>query len=211
MQFVKIPKYFFYPLRMLDYLVYTNMKRWSNKDGTCFISLKIVAKECQTNISTIRKSIERLIKFGYLRKIIKGDLIFYQFSSFEEFEKIPIGLLDNNNLSPLEKSVIIALFYYIVLDSPDYGSTINDYRDLARLIHCTTPVICKVFKNLINKGYVTIHPTGLKHPNTKKEITEKRFNLTKLCSNNIVIKKEDNKRRRFKELFEEMLKLDCVH
>lgn len=211
MKFVKIPKYIFYPLRMLDYLVYTNMKRWSNKDGTCFISLKIVAEECQTNISTIRKSIDRLIKFGYLRKIIKEDITFYQFSSFKEFVKIPIGLLDDNNLSPLEKSVIIALFHYICWYPPDYGSTLYNYGTLAKAIHCAAPVIYKVFESLINKGYVTIHPTGLKDPNTKKEVTEKRFNLTKLCSDNIIIKKEDSKRRRFKELFEEMLKLDCVH
>lgn len=211
MKFVKIPKYILYPLRMLDYLVYVNMKRWSNKDGTCFISLKIVAEECQTNISTIRKSIDRLIKFGYLRKIIKEDLTFYQFSSFRESEKIPIGLLDNNNLSPLEKSVIIASFRHIDWYSPDYGSMLYSYESLAKLICCTTPTIYKVFESLINKGYVTIYSTGLKDPDTKKEVTEKRFNLTKLCSNNIIIKKEDNKRRRFKELFEEMLKLDCVH
>lgn len=211
MKFVKIPKYIPYPLRILDYLVYTNIKRWGNKDEICFISLEIVAKECQLNISTVRKSIDRLINFGYLKKVDKEGLTFYQFSHFTKSEKIPINLLDNNNLSPLEKSVIIALFHYICWYPPNYGSIIDSYEGLAKLICCATPIIYKVFESLINKGYVTIYSTGLKDPNTKKEVTEKRFDLTKLCSNNIIIRKEDNKRRRFKELFEEMLKLDCVH
>ena len=49
-----------------DLLIYTAIKRYSNKDGVAYPSLKRIADDSGASINTVRKSISLLEKEGYI-------------------------------------------------------------------------------------------------------------------------------------------------
>ena len=212
MQFVQIPNDLSQNLHILDYLVYANIRKRINRERSCFISLSTISKECQSSIPTIVKSIDRLIENYYFEKSIKGRTTFYQFPFLTKFEVVPFEFLEDNNIFSLEKAVLIAILKYIFRESQDHGYILYSYKQLSELIPCSASTICRVFKSLVDKNYVNITHTELRSPINGELVNRKNLDLAKLHLNvKFDIKEEDNKRRRFKELFEEMLKLDCVY
>lgn len=48
---------------VMNYLIFR-----ANKEGTCFPSIKTIAKECHISVNTVKRALDELIKAGYVQK-----------------------------------------------------------------------------------------------------------------------------------------------
>lgn len=48
---------------VMNYLIFR-----ANKEGTCFPSIKTIAKECHISVNTVKRALDDLIKAGYVQK-----------------------------------------------------------------------------------------------------------------------------------------------
>ena len=138
-----------------DLLIYTAIKRYSNKDGVAYPSLKRIADDSGASINTVRKSISLLEKEGYIEidKTKKNNV--YYCKKYNNFEPFSYEFLDRKDLTFTDKAFFIASQQYMYKDNND-GKISMSLNELSDLINMPESTISRCNKNLQDKGYLTV-------------------------------------------------------
>jgi DNA-binding transcriptional regulator YhcF (GntR family) len=144
-----------------DLLIYTAIKRYANKDGISYPSLKRISEDSGAAINTIRKSISLLEKEGYIEidKSKKNNI--YHCKKYDNFEPFSYEFLDKKDLSFTDKAYYIASQQYMIKDNNE-GKISFTNKELAKVINTSESTISRCNKNLQDKGYLTILDTKMK-------------------------------------------------
>ena len=171
-----------------DLLIYTAIKRYANKDGISFPSLKRISEDSGAAINTVRKSISSLEKEGYIEidKSKKNNI--YKCKKYDNFEPFSYEFLDKKDLSFTDKAYYIASQQYMIKDNNE-GKISFTNKELAKVINTSESTISRCNKNLQEKGYLTILDTKMKDLETGVFKKEKVFHLDKLGQSIVFILK----------------------
>lgn len=154
-QHVQIPnKMAEHDLTPRDQLVYSVIKMHDGKNG-CFPSLKTISNESGFSINTVRKCIANLQNTEYITVQKVGRQQYYYFSKYKKFEPVSPKLLENKDVTPKTKSLIIAAQQYMYKDIENYGKISFTNNQLSKLINMPQSTINDCYKELRNKGYLT--------------------------------------------------------
>lgn len=175
-----------------DLLIYTAIKRYSNKDGVAYPSLKRIADDSGASINTVRKSISLLEKEGYIEidKTKKNNV--YYCKKYNNFEPFSYEFLDRKDLTFTDKAFFIASQQYMYKDNND-GKISMSLNELSDLINMPESTISRCNKNLQDKGYLTVLDTQAKDSETGCLKKEKVYHLDKLGQTVVFLLKEHNK------------------
>ena len=163
-----------------DLLIYTAIKRYANKDGISFPSLKKISEDSGAAINTVRKSISVLENEGYIEidKSKKNNI--YKCKKYDNFEPFSYEFLDKKDISADEKALIIAEQQFMFKDVDGFGKISYTDLELSDKINMSYNTIVKYHKSLEQKGYLTTIKTRAKDSETGLAINEKIFHLDEL-------------------------------
>ena len=146
-------------LKLLDYLVYANIKRFVDKETLISkVSTETLAKKCNMSQKSILKSIEKLEKANMFKVIRtandkKKNCNQYQFQQLTEFEMFSDEFLDASELTNKVKA------YWIMLQSEAYKDTTNSLayiskndKELSESLNLDLRTVQKYNKELENLG-----------------------------------------------------------
>lgn len=143
-----------YRLNYKDILTYITIRSFYNsKDKYCYPSYATIAKRSGLSKKFISESVKRLECAGYLDiwKVGKFHVRHcYRFNDEGIYQKIPFSLLDANDISAFEKSMLLILVEYC--DS--LQRCFQSVSELAVSTGLTYRTIDCQLKSLILKGYV---------------------------------------------------------
>lgn len=165
-------------LTPLDMLVYANIRRFMNSTTReAWPSLATLQKMTGLGRDRILASIDRLngkyFKFLY----VNGKRRFLFPQKREGFEPFSLQFLDKQDLSPLEKSYIMAAQQYMFKDVEGFGKLGFRVKDLSGLINMSEWNIYKCDNSLHEKGYLDIVPTQQRDFETGLPLPLKVFNM----------------------------------
>lgn len=171
-----------------DLLIYTAIKRYANKEGISYPSLKRISEDSGAAINTVRKSISILEREGYIEidKSKKGNI--YHCIKCDNFEPFSYEFLDRKDLSFTDKAYYIASQQYMIKDN-NVGKISFTNKELSKVINMPESTISKCNRSLQSKGYLTILDTKMKDLETGILKKEKVFDLEKLGQSIVFILK----------------------
>lgn len=139
-----------------DKLIYLAIRRYMNKDTmTCFPSYATITKDIGAASKTIKKSVDNLVKEGYLETKREGKKIIYKFNNKKHFEPFSYDFLDKKDLTFTEKSYIVASQQYMFKDQDsDEGKISYSNQELSELIKMSQSTISRCNHSLQEKGYL---------------------------------------------------------
>lgn len=168
-------------LKPKDLLVYVTIKKYMNKDTlSCFPSLATIVEKSGVSKPTVLNSIKSLEQSGYIKVSKKGRNNLYTFSKHKYFEPFSYDFLDIDEITPEEKSLIIATQQFMFKDLEGYGKTTYSDLELSSKINMSYKSVVKYSKSLEEKGYLTTVRTSAKDTGTGIMINEKLFHLNEL-------------------------------
>lgn len=137
-----------------DKLIYLVIRRYMNQnDMISFVSYAKITRDCGAAAKTIKKSVDNLVREGYLETKRVNKYIQYKFNNKKKFEPFSYEFLDNPNLTFTEKSYIVASQQYMFKDNEE-GNISYTNKELSKLIKMSEPTISKCNHSLENKGYL---------------------------------------------------------
>lgn len=140
-----------------DQLIYLSIRRDMDKDSKISkTSMQTLNKRTGASLPTIRNSIKLLAKQGYLDIIKVGRANAYVFNNLKSFEPFSDEFLDNEELSYLEKSVLIASQQYMFINDNE-GITNYSNRELAEKINCSYQTVNNCINSLEKKNFVNVN------------------------------------------------------
>ena len=163
-----------------DKLIYVCIRRFADKDLTCFPSLAEISRLSGATVNTVRKIIQKLIDLDYISRFKKGRHYFYKFNELKSFEPFSYEFLDKEDLTFQEKAYIIAAQQYMFKDEVGIGKICYTNSDLARKINSSGPTVGRLNKSLIKKGYLGLVETRAVDKATGEQVIEKIYNLNAL-------------------------------
>ena len=181
LQHVQVPNGMTLDVKPRDLLVYATIKRHQNKDTKkAYPSLIVISSESGLSINTIRDSISRLEKHNYITIEKKSNKNIYSFNQYKEFEPFSYEFLDNKELTPDQKSYILATQQYMYKDIKGEGVISYTNQELADKINISESSIIRYNNSLERNGFLTKVQSKIKDMETGcyKEI--KIFNLNKM-------------------------------
>jgi DNA-binding transcriptional regulator YhcF (GntR family) len=157
-RFVSIPYLTSEALKNLDYkdvLIYTALKSFNNSDlELCFPSLKSIARKAGMCVNFARDAIRRLGASGWIYQK-KGEGVRkasrYFFPHLDWFNKVPFDFFDITDLTPYEKSMLLCLYQFFVLQG---RTTYVNLQERADHLGLTYKTVHQQYNNLITKGYL---------------------------------------------------------
>ena len=169
-------------LKIGDRLVYIALKRYMNKETRIsYPKLGTIAKDCMCSESFVKTAIDRLAEVGWI-KVIKrpGTSNLYAFTQPEKFEMFSDDFF-NLDLDYRLKDFYIQLQQYLLKDPVNNEAYIRfTNSELADKLHLSLKTVQKYNLELKKKGIIQERITSLINPNTRCEIIEKTFNLSKI-------------------------------
>ena len=137
-----------------DKLIYIAIRRYMDKTTLeAFPSYATITKDTSAAAKTIKKSVDNLVREGYLETRKEGRKIIYKFNNKKQFEPFSYDFLDKPDLSFTEKSYIIASQQYMFKDEEEGKINYNN-RELSKLINMPESTISKCNRSLERKGYL---------------------------------------------------------
>ena len=137
-----------------DKLIYLAIRRYMNKSTMeAFPSYSRITEDIGAASKTIKKSVDNLVKEGYLETRKEGRKIIYKFNNDKKFEPFSYEFLDKKDLSFTEKSYIVATQQYMFKDN-DAGKIQYTNKELSNLIKMPEATISKCNRSLEEKGYL---------------------------------------------------------
>jgi biotin operon repressor len=119
-------------VKIKDWLVYANIKRYMNKDTrTAFPSIATISEHCQCSENLVRQAIERLSECGYLQVTArKNQTNLYTFPELlEKFEMFTPEFLDDPNVDTNLKAYIIGLQALSFINSENKTQSVCGYSN----------------------------------------------------------------------------------
>lgn len=156
-------KYVIYPheeiqvdLTPQDKLIYLAIRRYMNKDSlTSYPSYARITEDIGAAAKTIKKSVDNLVKAGYLETKKDGRKIIYKFNNKKKFEPFSYSFLDKPDLSFTEKSYIVASQQYMFKDEDtEEGRISYTNKELSNIIKMSESTISRCNHSLEKKGYL---------------------------------------------------------
>lgn len=152
-----------------DKLIYLSIRRYmSAKTMECFPSYSELTRKIGVSSKTIKKSVDNLVREGYLETRKEGRKIIYKFNNRKHFEPFSLEFLDNQDLTFTEKSYIVASQQYMFKNESE-GIISYSNRELAKLINMSDTTISRCNRSLEEKGFLK-----------GSSESEKRFQLREL-------------------------------
>ena len=139
-----------------DKLIYVAIRRYMDKSTMeSFVSYAKISKDTGAAINTIRKSIDNLVKEGYLNIRKVGRNIYYIFNNKKKFEPFSYEFLDKPELTFTEKSYLIASQQYMFKDEDsEQGKISYTNKELSGLIKMSESTISRTNHSLESKGFL---------------------------------------------------------
>lgn len=178
-----------------DMLVYASIKRFMNgQTKEAWPSMATLKALTGSGQSRINNSIAKL-RGKYFETFIREGRRVYLFSKkYKNFEPFSKEFLDKTDLSPAEKSYIIAAQQFMFKDMKDMGKISFSTKDLSNLINMPEWEIWKCDRSLSAKGYLDVVRTKNKDFNTGLPMSEKLFNMELLGQRIIWLLSKNNER-----------------
>ena len=168
-------------LKPKDLLVYVTIKKYMNSETlSCFPSLSTIVEKSGVSKPTVLNAIKNLERHGYLKVTRNGRSNLYTFSKHKNFEPFSYDFLDIEEITPEEKSLIIAAQQYMFKDLEGYGKTTYSDLELSEKINMSYKSVVKYSKSLEEKGFLTTIKTSARDPITGLKVNEKLFHLNEL-------------------------------
>lgn len=182
-------------LEPFDLYIYATIKRFmNNTTREAWPSMQTLKELTNSGQSKIAASISKL-NGRYFDIIYKNGRKKYLFSKrYKNFEPFSNEFLDKQDLTPLEKSYIIAAQQYMFKDLQDLGKVSFSIKDLADLINMPEWAIYKCDRELQKKGYLSIVKTKNRDFNTGLPMSERLFNMELLGQKIIWLLSRNNER-----------------
>lgn len=139
-----------------DKLIYVAIRRYMDSNTMeSYVSYSKITQDTGAATNTIKKSINNLVREGYLSTRKSGRRIYYLFNNKKKFEPFSYNFLDNPELSFTEKSYLIASQQYMFKDeNPEQGKISYTNKELSQLILMPESTISKTNRSLATKGYL---------------------------------------------------------
>ena len=137
-----------------DKLIYLAIRRYMNSSTMeCFPSYAKITEDTGAAAKTIKKSVDNLIREGYLKTRKEGKKIIYTFNNKKYFEPYSYDFLDKPDLTFTEKSYIVATHQYMFKNGNE-GKLQYTNEELSKLINMPESTISKCNRSLEKKGYL---------------------------------------------------------
>lgn len=198
-----------------DLLIYVCIKKFMNKDTKeAFPSQDTIAKLAGVSRPTVKKSVDILVKYGYISIRKEGRKNIYKFNSYKNFEPFSYDFLDMEDIDSAEKALIVSSQQKMYKDMEGYGKITMSDTDLAEHLNISTKTLTRTQNSLVKKGYLDLIKTNIKDPITGLFINEKLYHLNELeqaivftlQNHEIRIEKSEVTQRRQGEEIEKMKK-----
>lgn len=163
-----------------EQLVYAVLHSFNNPKKEVFPSLDTLAEKAQLSVPTIRDSLKKLEKAGYIKIEKRGRKNYYLFEKYINFEPFSEEFLENKEITPTTKAYLVAAQQYMFKDEKGIGKVSFSNVDLSKQINMPESSIRKCNKELERKNYLTIIKNKSKDIETGCNTDTKIFNLTEL-------------------------------
>lgn len=167
-------------LKPTDVLVYLYLKCYDNDKHECYPSLTTLSKRSKAAINTIKKSIDNLVKYGYIKIEKKGRSNYYYFKKVIKFDKFYLDFIDNPDLSFKEKAYLASCYQYMYKDIEPYGKISLTNKDLANRLNISEDTIYRLNKGLTRKEVLQIFKESKRNLESGCPEELKVFNLQKI-------------------------------
>ncbi len=137
-----------------DKLIYLAIRRYMNKETMeSFPSYAKITEDVGAAAKTIKKSVDNLVREGYLETRKSGRQIIYKFNNKKQFEPFSYDFLNKPDLSFTEKSYIVASQQYM-FKNEETGDIALKNKELSELINMSESTISRCNHSLEKKGYL---------------------------------------------------------
>ena len=176
-----------------DKYVYLMLKFYDGKEG-CFPTLETLSKNFGLNIKTIRTSINRLEKAGYIQIEQHGRKNYYQFTKYINFEPFSPEFMKSKEIPTCAKVYIVGIQQYMYKDVENLGKLSYTDCQIAKLLGMSQPTVNRYHKKLKELGILYTMPSKKKDQETGCKSNIKVFKMDKVYQQIIWTLKEHEER-----------------
>ena len=208
-------------LKLLDYLVYANIKRFVDKESLIAkVSTETLAHKCNMSQRSILKSIEKLENANMFKVIRtanaqKKNCNQYQFQQLKEFEMFSDEFLDASEFTNKVKA------YWIMLQSEAYKDTTNSLayiskndKELSESLNLDLRTVQKYNKELENLGIMNKVNYGFDEAGFSKQqwvANLVTLNQYILCSMAVVNEQVAENKECIDDIYDKIAKMEAKH
>ena len=176
-----------------DKYVYLMLKFYEKKE-VCFPTLEKKKKNFGLNTKTIRTSINRLEKAGYIQIEQHGRKNYYQFTKYINFEPFSPEFMKSKEIPTGVKVYIAGIQQYMYKDVENLGKLSYTDCQIAKLLGMSQPTVNRYHKKLKELGILYTMPSKKKDQETGCKSNIKVFQMDKLHQQIIWTLKEHEER-----------------
>ena len=176
-----------------DKYVYLMLKFYDGKEG-CFPTLETLSKNFGLDTKTIRTSINRLEKAGYIQIEQHGRKNYYQFTKYINFEPFSPEFMKSKEIPTCAKVYIAGIQQYMYKDVENLGKLSYTDCQIAKLLGMSQPTVNRYHKKLKELGILYMMPSKKKDQVTGCKSNIKVFKMDKVYQQIIWTLKEHEER-----------------
>lgn len=176
-----------------DKYVYLMLKFYDGKEG-CFPTLETLSKNFGLDTKTIRTSINRLEKAGYIQIEQRGRKNHYQFTKYIHFEPFSPEFMKSKEIPTCVKVYIAGIQQYMYKDVENLGKLSYTDCQIAKLLGMSQPTVNRYHKKLKELGILYMMPSKKKDQVTGCKSNIKLFKMDKVYQQIIWTLKEHEER-----------------
>lgn len=176
-----------------DKYVYLMLKFYDGKEG-CFPTLETLSKNFGLDTKTIRTSINRLEKAGYIQIEQRGRKNYYHFTMYLNFEPFSPEFMKSKEIPTGVKIYIAGIQQYMYKDVENLGKLSYTDCQIAKLLGMSQPTVNRYHKKLKELGILYMMPSKKKDQVTGCKSNIKLFKMDKLHQQIIWTLKEHEER-----------------
>ena len=176
-----------------DKYVYLMLKFYDGKEG-CFPTLETLSKKFGLDTKTIRTSINRLEKAGYIQIEQHGRKNYYQFTKYINFEPFSPEFMKSKEIPTCAKVYIAGIQQYMYKDVENLGKLSYTDCQIAKLLGMSQPTVNRYHKKLKELGILYTMPSKKKDQVTGCKSNIKVFKMDKVYQQIIWTLKEHEER-----------------
>lgn len=159
-----------------DKYVYLMLKFYDGKEG-CFPTLETLSKNFGLDTKTIRTSINRLEKAGYIQIEQRGRKKYYQFTKYINFEPFSPEFMKSKEIPTQVKVYIAGIQQYMYKDVENLGKlSYTDYQ-ISKLLGMSRPTVIRCHQKLKELGILYTMPSKKKDQETGCKSNIKLFKM----------------------------------
>ena len=176
-----------------DKYVYLMLKFYDGKEG-CFPTLETLSKNFGLNTKTIRISINRLEKAGYIQIEQHGRKNYYHFTKYINFEPFSPEFMKSKEIPTQVKIYIAGIQQYMYKDVENLGKlSYTDYQ-ISKLLGMSRSSVIRCHQKLKELGILYTIPSKKKDQETGCKSNIKVFKMDKVYQQIIWTLKEHEER-----------------